>query len=119
MLNRNIELLLSYLAQYSSAVLLLPFILGLAAGIKIRRWHMESGVWIVVGNGILIGLPLMHWLINNYAQTTDLNTITNDMVALLDFTHVISSLGFAAGLLCQLRGIWLLAKRCRELQHEN
>jgi hypothetical protein len=27
-----------------------------------------------------------------------------------------SSFGFAAGLLCLLRGVWLLAKRCRELQ---
>jgi hypothetical protein len=73
----------------------------------------------VIGNGILIGLQLMHWLVGNYVQTTDPNTVTNNMVALLDFTHVISSLGFAAGLLCQLRGIWLLANRCRELQHEN
>jgi hypothetical protein len=119
MTNDPLNAILYYTQIFSPLSVVFAGIVGLVIGMRITRWYAAAGAWIVAGSGVFLALILMNYLISLFPLEVNSRRSGIDARMIVNLILLASSFGFAAGLLCLLRGVWLLAKRCRELQHEN
>jgi hypothetical protein len=123
MTNDPLNAILYYTQMFSPLSVVFASIVGLVIGMRITRWYAAAGAWIVAGSGVFLALILMNYLISLFPLEVYPPSLSPrsgiDARMIINLILLASSFGFAAGLLCLLRGVWLLAKRCRELQHEN
>lgn len=120
MTNDPLNAILYYTQIFSPLSVVFAGIVGVVIGMRITRWYATAGTWIVAGSGVFLTLILMNYLISLFPLEVYPPRLSPrsgiDARMIINLILLASSAGFAAGLLCLLRGVWLLAKRCRELQ---
>jgi hypothetical protein len=116
MSNSLVRLILPFAEITAPLVLFLVGLAGVILGLRIRRWYPAAGGFIAAGSGLMASLLLMNFLTTSIINPRFLHTYggyDDSLLHLLSYTSIFT---FAVGLGCQFVGIWLLAKRCRELQ---
>jgi hypothetical protein len=120
-----IDSILSLWQFVSTAVSLLMlgvWIAGFVLSLWVMRWYASAGGCLALGTG----LPAISALVSGITQAILLAQMFSDgtiyangdseLVQILTLTNMVCSMLSSVGIVALIAGIWLLAKRCRELQ---
>jgi hypothetical protein len=114
-----VETLMQMVTLAGSLLIVGIWIVGLVFSLRVRCWYAAAGGFLVVGTG----LSAIAFLMDSAVQACStfyllgyIEDVGEDLGSLFYITYAAFSFLLCVGFTSLLTGLWLICKRCRELQ---